>query len=44
MYRLIWNIGGMLPARKRRKTGEIRFPPEVQEGDYDLIVFGPPSG
>ena len=29
--------------QRRRKTGEIRIPPEAQEGDYDLIVIGSPT-
>lgn len=36
-------IGGMLPAQLRRKTGEIRIPPEAQEGNYDLVLFGSPT-
>ena len=39
----IWNIVGMLPAQKRRKTGEIGIPQEAQQGDYDLVVFGSPT-
>jgi hypothetical protein len=32
----------MMPAQVRRKTGEIRVPPEAQGGDYDLVcVFSP---
>src|SRR3954471_18872468 len=32
----------MMPAQMRRKTGEIRVPPEAQSGDYDLVcVFSP---
>src|SRR3954447_14145378 len=32
----------MMPAQVRRKTGEIRVPPEAQSGDYDLVcVFSP---
>src|SRR4051794_6313409 len=32
----------MMPAQMRRKTGEIRVPPEAQRGDYDLVcVFSP---
>jgi flavodoxin len=36
-------IVGMLPAQIRQATGEIRIPPEAQEGDYDLIVIGSPT-
>lgn len=39
----IWNIVGMLPAQRRRKTGDIGIPPEAQEGDYDLVIFGSPT-
>ena len=39
----IWNIVGMLPAQRRRKTGDITIPPEAQHGDYDLVVFGSPT-
>ncbi|MGZ6616815.1 MAG: flavodoxin family protein [Solirubrobacteraceae bacterium] len=39
----IWHIVGMLPAQRRRKTGEITIPPEAQQGDYDLVVFGSPT-
>jgi hypothetical protein len=39
----IWNIVGMLPAQRRRKTGDITIPLVAQQGDYDLIVFGSPT-
>jgi len=39
----VFKIVGMLPAQARRKTGEIRIPPEGTEGDYDLVVFGSPT-
>ena len=39
----IWNIVGMLPAQRRRKTGDIGIPLEAQQGDYDLVVFGSPT-
>ncbi|MGZ6576155.1 MAG: flavodoxin family protein, partial [Solirubrobacteraceae bacterium] len=39
----IWHIVGMLPAQRRRKTGDITIPPEAQRGDYDLVVFGSPT-
>ena len=36
------DVLGMMPAQVRRKTGEIRIPPEAQAGDYDLVcVFSP---
>lgn len=38
----IARIVGMLPAQARRKTGDIRIPPEV-EGDYDVVVIGSPT-
>jgi hypothetical protein len=32
----------MMPAQVRRKTGEIRVPPEAKGGDYDFVcVFSP---
>ncbi len=34
---------GMLPAQIRQATGEIRIPPEAQEGDYDVVVIGSPT-
>jgi hypothetical protein len=39
----VLKIVGMLPAQRRHKTGEIGIPPEAQEGDYDLVVFGSPT-
>ena len=39
----IAKICSMLPAQLRRKTGEIRIPPEARAGDYDLIVIGSPT-
>ena len=39
----IWHIVGMLPAQRRRKTGEITIPAAAQHGDYDLVVFGSPT-
>jgi flavodoxin len=36
-------IVGMLPAQARRKTGDIRIPPEASEGSYDLVVLGAPT-
>jgi len=43
MSRPILHIVGMLPAQRRRKTGEIRIPESAQTGDYDLVVFGSPT-
>jgi len=43
MSRPILNIVGMLVAQRRRKTGGITIPPEAQNGDYDLVVFGSPT-
>ena len=39
----IWHIVGMLPAQRRRKTGDITIPPAAQHGNYDLVVFGSPT-
>ena len=39
----IWNIVGMLPAQRRRKTGDVGIPPEARQGDYDLVVFASPT-
>jgi menaquinone-dependent protoporphyrinogen IX oxidase len=36
-------IPAILFAQRTRKTGEIRIPPEAQEGDYDLVVLGSPT-
>ena len=33
----------LLPAQLRRATGEIRIPPEVEDGHYDLVVIGSPT-
>jgi flavodoxin len=43
MRRPMPQITHMLIPQRRRKTGEIRIPPEAQEGDYDLVVFGSPT-
>ena len=43
MHWPVVKIVSMLPAQLRRKTGEIGIPPEAQEGDYDLVVFGSPT-
>ena len=34
---------GMMPAQLRRKTGEIRIPPEAQSGAYDLVCVLSPT-
>lgn len=39
----IAKITGMLPAQRRRKTGEIKIPPEAAGGAYDLVVIGSPT-
>ena len=39
----VLHIVGMLPAQRRRKTGEIGIPSEAQHGGYDLVVFGSPT-
>ena len=36
-------IVGMLPAQRRRKTGEIEIPPEAASDAYDLVVIGSPT-
>jgi flavodoxin len=43
MHRPMPQITHMLVPQRRRKTGEIGIPPEAQEGDYDLVVFGSPT-
>jgi flavodoxin len=43
MKRPALQIASILPAQLRRKTGQIRIPPEAEEGDYDLIVFSSPT-
>ncbi len=43
MHRPLLEIVGMLPAQLRRRTGEIRIPPEAETGDHDLVVFGSPT-
>lgn len=39
----IWNIVGMLPAQKRRKTGSISIPAQARDADYDLVIVGSPT-
>ncbi len=36
-------LGSILPAQLRHKTGEIRIPPEAQTGDYDLVLLASPT-
>jgi hypothetical protein len=33
----------VLPAQRRRLSGEIRTPDEVRTGDYDLVCIGSPT-
>jgi hypothetical protein len=42
--RHVWpDMLSVLPAQKRRATGEIRTPDVVRNGDYDLICIGSPT-
>ena len=42
--RHVWpDMLSVLPAQKRRATGEIRTPDAVRNGDYDLICIGSPT-
>lgn len=43
MKRPIPQIASILPAQLRHRTGEIRIPPQAQEGDYDLVVLASPT-
>ena len=43
MKRPFPQIVSILPAQLRHKTGEIRIPPEAQEGDYDLVLVASPT-
>src|SRR5262245_54672036 len=43
MRKPIAKIVGMLPAQRRKKTGEIRIPSEASNGSYDLVVIGSPT-
>ena len=43
MKRPIRQLASILPAQLRHKTGEIRIPPEAEEGDYDLVLFASPT-
>jgi flavodoxin len=36
-------ISSILVAQRRRQTGEIKIPPEAQQADHDLVVFGSPT-
>ena len=36
-------IASILPAQLRHKTGEIRIPPQAQQGTYDLVLFASPT-
>ncbi len=39
----IAKIVGMLPAQRRRKTGDIEIPPAASTDGYDLVVIGSPT-
>ncbi len=42
--RNVWrDMFSVLPAQRRKLTGEIRTPDEVRTGDYDLICIGSPT-
>ena len=43
MRRPMIQLGSILAAQLRHKTGEIRIPPEAEEGDYDLVVIASPT-
>jgi flavodoxin len=43
MNRPFPQIVSILGAQLRHKTGEIRIPPEAQEGDYDLVLIASPT-
>ena len=43
MKRPMPQIGSILPAQLRHKTGEIRIPAEAQAGDYDLVFLASPT-
>jgi flavodoxin len=43
MTRPMPQIGSILFAQLRHKTGEIRIPPEAEQGDYDLVVLASPT-
>jgi len=43
MQRAFLDVLGMMPAQLRRKTGEIRIPPEAQSGAYDLVCVLSPT-
>jgi menaquinone-dependent protoporphyrinogen IX oxidase len=42
--RHVWrDMFSVLPAQRRKLSGEIRTPDEVRRGDYDLICIGSPT-
>lgn len=42
--RRVWpDMLSVLPAQKRRATGQIRIPDTVRSGEYDLICIGSPT-
>ena len=43
MKRPITQIGSILTAQLRHKTGEIGVPPEAEAGEYDLVVLASPT-
>jgi len=43
MKRPFPQIASILTAQLRHKTGEIRIPPEAQNGDYDLVLLASPT-
>jgi flavodoxin len=43
MSRPMPQIGSILTAQLRHKTGEIRVPPEAEAGDYDLVLLVSPT-
>lgn len=43
MRRPMAQIGSVLPAQMRHKTGEIRIPSEAQAGHYDLVLIASPT-
>ena len=43
MKRPMLQIPVILPAQLRHKTGEIRIPPEAEQGEYDLVLLASPT-
>ena len=43
MKRPMMQIPVILPAQLRHKTGEIRIPPEAEQGGYDLVLLASPT-